>query len=410
MFCVCGRVRRFVNWRRPLHAVGVDFGYSGVKAVALAADRGELTLLGAGIEPLPPGALRDGAVGDADAVGAALGRLLTRLRVRCRLLALAIGGSSVLVKRFPAPPEAVPPGTAPGGLREAVAREAARHVPFHLESLEFDYEGPLPVTREATPGDPEGDGPAAVVFGAAPREIVLEHCRAAAAAGREATRVELEPYALHAAVVLADRLAGVEREPGALAIVEIGASRSGVHVFGNSPLADPAIRGPGRTPDRHATAGAPADLLASVPGPGASLPAADGLAADVESGVGPARSGIGRQTGSPGSRPMGAEVFADRIVAVAREAFGEAGLRQGIRVLLSGGGARSPAVRAGLRDFASGDPDVLDPLAGLGPREYGPAPAADGRQRREPRRDEERYAQGGEVVPERDERIAVPRV
>ena len=341
--------------------------------VALSADRGELTLLGAGIEPLPPGALRDGAVGDADAVGAALGRLLTRLRVRCRLLALAIGGSAVLVKRFSAPPEALSPGTAPGGLREAVAREAARHVPFHLESLEFDYEGPLPVTREATPGDPEGDGRAAVVFGAAPREIVLEHCRAAAAAGREAARIELEPYALHAAAGLADRLAGVAREPGTLAIVEIGASRSGVHVFGNSPRAGPAKRGRGRTPDRHATVGAPADLLASVPVHGAGLLAADGLPASVEPGVEPPGSGAGGQAGSPGSPAADADVFGERIGAVAREAFREAGLRSGIRVLLSGGGARSPAVRACLRDFASGDPAALDPLAGLGPPEYGPA-------------------------------------
>ena len=144
-------MRRFVNWRRPLHAVGVDFGYSGVKVVALSADRGELTVLGAGIEPVPPGALRDGAVRDAGAVGAALGRLLARLRVRCRVLTLAIGGGSVLVKRFSVPPEAVAAGVTPGGLRDAVAREAARHVPFHLESLEFDYEGPLPAARRGRP-------------------------------------------------------------------------------------------------------------------------------------------------------------------------------------------------------------------------------------------------------------------
>ena len=299
-------MRRFVNWRRPLHAVGVDFGYSGVKVVALSADRGELTVLGTGIEPLPPGALRDGAVRDADAVGTALGRLLTRLGVRCRLLALAIGGSSVLVKRFSVPPEAVGTGGTPGDLREAVAREAARHVPFHLDSLEFDYEGPRSAAPEAA-GDPEGEGRAAVVFGAAPREIVLGHCRAAAAAGREATRVELEPYALHAAVRLADRLAGADPEPGTLAIVEMGASRSGVHVFGNSARAGLPIRDDGRPRDVHGRAGAPADLLASVPVPGVGAPAADGPPVAAGSGVEPGLGGGGAGR-RPEGRGTGAEV------------------------------------------------------------------------------------------------------
>ncbi len=346
----------------------MDLGHCGVKAVALAADGGELTLLGAGLEPLPPGTLWDGAVRDPDAVGSALGRLLTRLRVRRRLLGLAIGGSSVLVKRFSLPPEAVARGTAPGDLREAVAREAARHIPFHLESLEFDYEDAPSADPEAASGDSDGRGLRAVVFGAAPREIVLDHCRAAAAAGREATRIELEPYALHAAVGLAGRLAGADREAGALAVVEIGASRSGIHVFGDAPLA-----GPGLGPGPPAPAGAPADLLASVPAPGAGAPAAGGSPAEAAAGAGPAASGSDRGIGSPGSPAAGAAVLQDGIAAAAREARREAGLRHGVRVFLSGGGAHAPAVRAGLGDFAAGDPVVLDPLARLAPSGYGPA-------------------------------------
>lgn len=334
--------------------------------VALSADRGELTVLGAGIEPVAPGTLRDGAVRDAGAVGAALGRLLATLRVRCRVLTLAIGGGSVLVKRFPVPPEAVATGSTPGGLRDAVAREAARHVPFHLESLEFDYEGPLPVAREAA-----GEGPAAVVFGAAPREVVLAHCRAAVAAGREATRIELEPYALHAAVGLADRLAGVDRDSGALAIVEIGASRSGVHVFGNARPDGPAIRD--RAAALEARAGVPADLLASVPALGAGAPAVDGAPPGVESGVTPGPPGSqapARWQGGPGD---GTEAVHHRVAAAAREAFREAGLGQVDRLLLSGGGAVSPAVCGCLEEFTPGAPAVLDPLGGLDPAVCGPA-------------------------------------
>ena len=265
-------------------------------------------MLGAGREPLPPGALRDGAVLDVHAVGTALGRLLARLGVRSRLLVLAIGGSSVLVKRFSVPPEAVVRGSTPEGGREAVAREASRHIPFHLESLEFDYEGPIPVNPESVPTDAGGRGPGTIVFGAAPREIVLDHCRAVAAAGREATRVELEPYALHAAVGFADHLAGADRKSGAVAIVEIGASRSGVHVFGNSLWVSPHLRTHGRASDPHARAGAAADLLASVPVPGAGVLAVDASPRKEESVQGPHRPGSYRQGGA-GDRPAGARRF-----------------------------------------------------------------------------------------------------
>ena len=149
--------------------------------------------------------------------------------------------------------------------------------------------GPIPVTREASPKDPGAREPGAIVFGAAPREMVLEHCRAVAAAGREATRLELEPYALRAAVGLADHLAGPEREPGAVAVVEIGASRSGIHVFGSPPWATPGSRAHGRTSDSRARARTVADLLTSVPLPGAGVLMGDGSPTDMESEVGPAR-------------------------------------------------------------------------------------------------------------------------
>ena len=60
-------------------------------------------------------------------------------------------------------------------------------------------------------------------------------------------------------------------------------------------------------------------------------------------------------------------------MAVARDVFREAGLPPEARVFLSGGGADSAAVRAGLGDFVSEDPVTLDPLEGLDLPVYGPA-------------------------------------
>ena len=329
------------------------------------ATRGELTVLGAGREPLPPGSVRDGAVQDAGEVGAGLRRLLRRLRVRSRLLGLAIGGGSVLIKRFPAPPDGANGPEGARGFRDAVATEAARHVPFHLESLEFDYEGPASV-----PPGTAGEEPGSVVFGAAPREVVQAHCRAAAAAGRQVTRIELEPYALHTAVGLADDLTGEHRESGEVAIVEIGNSRSGVHVFRDSAGIPGRTRGSARPP--QTVAGEPAELLASVPALGAGVPLLHEAARVAESGDEPAQPG-----GHPAPEPLeeparNAQVFRNRIVATVREALREAGLREGPRLFLSGGGATVRPARLGLERLASGDPVVLDPLRGLGCPDCGP--------------------------------------
>ena len=306
---------------------------------------------------------------DAGEVGAALGRLLTRLKVRCRLVALAVGGSSVLVKRFPAPRDGVRAGRGTTGFRDAVAREAARHVPFHLESLEFDYEGPIAVAPDGPPEDSPREEPGSVVFGAAPREVVEAHCQAAASAGRHVTRVELEPYALHAGVGLADRLAGAHPEPGAAVIVEIGASRCGVHVFRTFAPVPAGTPDPAGLPE---PAGGPAELLASVPAPGAGTLLAHGPLRREESD---GRRDSGRQlaAGSRDGRAGDTEAFRNRLTAAAREALEEAGLHQGFRLLLSGGGAAGPAVRLGLERLGSGAPAVLDPLKRLGRPECGPA-------------------------------------
>lgn len=357
-------MRRFVPWTRSPVGLGVDVGSAGVKAVALTSEHGRVSLLGAGREALPPGAVRNGVVGDVEGVGAALARLLARLGVRCRPVTLAIGGSSVLVKRFPAPPTPAASGQdEANGFREAVAREAARHVPFHLESLEFDYEGPLPATPDpATSARPAAPG--AVVFGAAPRETIRSHCRAMSCAGREVRRIELEPYALYAAVRLEGRLAAAQTETGAFAIVEIGATRASVHVFRHGP-------------ESPASPGAVGDLLASVFAPGAGARAF---------GMEPARNAPAR-FGPPGAAKLGghheigwrehdgdqAAVWGTRIAAAVREALQEAATGEPVRLRISGGGAGHPAVQAPLRELALGDPVVLDPLERLGFREQGPA-------------------------------------
>lgn len=306
----------------------MDFGAASVKVVALAREGERLSLLAAGREALPPGAIESGAVREPESAGSALGRLLGRLPVRCRQASLAIGGSSLFWKRIPAP--AGVPASDPG-FREAVAREAARHLPFHLESLEFDYGLPPPPSG--------GSAAAEVVFGAAPRDTLRAHCDAVRRAGREAVQIELEPCALFEAVRLAAAGDPGPAPPGPLAIVEIGASRAAAHVFASSPVGSAA-------PTTDDPSGA---LLSSVQVPGA------GLLGYEEGAASPAN-----------------EVFANRAAATLREALGEAGSAPPVRLVLSGGGALVPEVVAPLAALALERPTLLDALGAFRQDAEGP--------------------------------------
>lgn len=359
--------------RRPVSGLGVDFGSAGVKAVALGWDRGRPVLLGAGREPAPPGTVRDGVIVDREAAAAALGRLLERIGTRSREVGIAVGGSSVFLKRLPLPagnPEAPE-------FREHVAREAARHVPFHIESLEFDYEvsAPKPPGEERPAGN--DDAPAGIVFGAAPRELVRGLCDAAVACGRQPTRVDLEPYTLFAAARLQLLLAGSGPGEAAKAVgadrpaafVDVGAARVGAHIFRRGPL-------PPRSPSNGAGPPAPerADLLASVEAP----PSAPGLFPDPSASAPPFESGqpdAGAASGA--ASPAGTDVSTtERVVAALSEARREAGVRRPVGLWRSGGRPLSAAGRSALGEAAGGREVRLDPLGRIGRRSDRPADPA----------------------------------
>lgn len=366
-------MRRSLHWKRPLPGVGVDFGCRGVKVVALAGEGGDVSLLAAGSETLAAGSVQDGAVRDIDEVGKALGRLLRRLEVRCRLLGLAIGGSSVLIKRFPAPDRGMGSGDSDGdAFRTAVAREAARHVPFHLESLEFDYEGPISAqSRTGSPIGVEAD-PGVVIFGAAPRETIDAHCRAVGVAGCEATRIELEPLALYAAAGLENALSAGFPQSDPLAIVEIGASRASIQVFRHGPGTIAAPSAPAGASGPGVAGRVPADLLVSAVAPGMG-PAEAAPGPDARLRVGRAAEAAGdtaaaRWSGSDASAASG---FANGIGATLRAAVQEAGVPAPLRLRVSGGAAELPQIRRQLGELALGDPVTLDPLGRLGFRESG---------------------------------------
>lgn len=359
----------------------MDFGATSVKAAALGHDRHGLSLLGVGREPVPGGAVAAGVVRDPEQAGAALSRLLERIEVRGRLAALSLGGPSVFVRRFGGVPMAAPDsggGSGAESLREAVAREAARHLPFHIEDMEFDYQraspaggGPPPGSGDAAPQSPEAPSAeeSPVVFAAAPRDTVRAHREALRAANREAARIEIEPYALFAALRLEAALSGFApgasgwangRPPsgGPALLVEIGSSRAAAHLFERPPRPLP----PGARPERFLEA-------LRVEEDAGELLASAQVSWEGTPGAPKRRSGRGGARRTADSEGAG---LGHAIAGAIREALRDGERKPPAVVRLTGAGARVEGVGEPLEEFAAGPPAPLEPLALLSPEAAGP--------------------------------------
>lgn len=197
--------------------IGLDIGTSAVRVaeVELGASPRLVTF---GQLALPPGAVRDGEVADAAAVGAVIRRLWKELSLR-RGVEVRVGLASprVIVRTLEMP--AMPPSELAG----AVALGAADLIPIPVEEAVLDHV--VLEQLEGIPGGPGEEPPPArvrILLAAAHRSVVDATVAAVRAGGLRVAAVDLVPLALVRAV--GRRVS--DNGEGAEAIVDIGAALS----------------------------------------------------------------------------------------------------------------------------------------------------------------------------------------
>ena len=160
---------------------GLDLGSSAVKAVELRRVRAGFELVRAGVEPLEPGAVAEGAIGDPDSVAEAIRRVFSRSRIRARKVATSVSGHSVIVKKLTLP------AMSPEELEESIQWEARQVIPFDLSDVHLDHQ----VLGEAAAG-----GDTQVLLVAARKERVASRLGAIARAGLSPLIVDVDGFAL----------------------------------------------------------------------------------------------------------------------------------------------------------------------------------------------------------------------
>nr|WP_245879596.1 type IV pilus assembly protein PilM [Zobellella endophytica] len=188
--------------------VGVDFGSSSIKAVALKGSEGHYQIEAIASIPTPKGCIVDHQLQDVAQVAHALKQLRRQLNSRYDKAATAVTGSSVTTKVI-----LVPRNLSAEELENQVLIEAEQHIPYPLDEISLDYE-----TLGINANHPEREN---ILLSAARTESVTTRLAALQEAGWNTKVVDIGVHALARAVNAC--LTAQKTSAQMLALVDVGA-------------------------------------------------------------------------------------------------------------------------------------------------------------------------------------------
>ena len=204
--------------RKKAPLLGVDIGSTAVKLI-------ELSQAGAGsahtyqvescaLETLPPGAIAERKIADPQLVGEAIRKAVARSGTRAKAAAVAMPGAAAITKVI-----TLPAGLADEEMENQITMDADQYIPYPLEEVDIDFTvlGP-----SVNPGEVD------VLLAAARHEIAINLIIALEIAGLKASIIDVEPYALENACILA---LGAQGQGQTIAIADIGADAMRIQVM-----------------------------------------------------------------------------------------------------------------------------------------------------------------------------------
>jgi type IV pilus assembly protein PilM len=163
--------------------IGLDITTSSVKLIELVPSGRGYRVESYAAEAMPPNAINEKAIVDADAVGEAIRRAHKRAGTKTREAAVAISGDAAITKVIQ-----MPKNLSHSELEGQVELQADQYIPFPMEEVSFDFE---------VIGDSERDPDMVDVLLVATRtENVEQRQVAVEAAGLHARVVDVEAFAV----------------------------------------------------------------------------------------------------------------------------------------------------------------------------------------------------------------------
>lgn len=200
--------------------VGIDISSSSIKVLELSRSNNQYTVESYGIELLPPQIIVDKSIKDVNKVAESLKRLMNRVGATRKFGALAVAGSSVIVRTIQLNADYTEDKIA-----EQIEVEADRYIPYPLDEVYYDFEIIGPSAKHPELMD--------VLLAASRIENVETRVGVAAECGLKATIIDIEALAMERAFEL---VVGNIPEKGVgknVALLDIGSTSTSLYVFQN---------------------------------------------------------------------------------------------------------------------------------------------------------------------------------
>lgn len=163
---------------------GLDIGTFGVRAAEVEVGSGVPRLTRFGQVALPAGAMAEGMIADAEAVGAAIRRLWREGGFRSKSVVLGVANQGVIVR----PAEMA--RMSPSDLAQAIQFEAEELIPIPVEEALLDFQ----ILDDFV--GPDGEPRMRILLAAAQRDMVRDFLAAVERGGLEPQTVDPVPFAL----------------------------------------------------------------------------------------------------------------------------------------------------------------------------------------------------------------------
>lgn len=200
--------------------VGLDISSSSVKLLELSKKGDRYQVEAYASEPLPPNAVAEKNIADPTQVGEAIARAVKKAGTSTRQAAVAVSGSAVFSKVIEAPAS-----LSGRELEEHIATDAANHVPYPLEDVNYDFQVIGPQERNPELLD--------VLLAACRKEVIEQRAAALEIAGLKPKVVDIELFAMENACQLLRHQMPEEGAGKTIAVVDMGATNTAVTILHN---------------------------------------------------------------------------------------------------------------------------------------------------------------------------------
>ncbi len=200
--------------------VGVDISSTAVKLLQLSRTGNRYRVEHYAVEPLPPNAVVEKNIVEAEAVGDAIRRAMSRSGSRAKYAAAAVSGSAVITKLIPMPGD-----LDDEEMESQVELEAVNYIPYPIEEVNLDFEvlGPMPGNAEMSQ----------VLLAASRSENVETRASALELGGLTARVMDVEAFAIENAFALLSESLNVAPD-GVVALVDVGATMTTLNILRNN--------------------------------------------------------------------------------------------------------------------------------------------------------------------------------